>query len=256
MSKQWFESEEFWINYAPVMFDETRWAEAPAVAQAVLDMHTASSKKTGSCEKLSVLDAGCGMGRISVELALLGADVTGVDIIEAELEAAREIAADEEVNIEFLNADLRSFKSEKKFDLALNLYTSFGYCDTEAEDVQILKHIYDSLKPGGTFILECTSRESAIKFWTPGETFERGGKTVTTEFHVVGDWEGLSSRWMLTDPVTKAVTDHVFTQRLYSAPELKKILLETGYKKVEIYGGYDQRPYNENLSTMLLLCHK
>lgn len=256
MEKQWFESEEFWINYAPVMFDETRWAEAPAVAQSVLDMHCAGSGKALSYEKLSVLDAGCGMGRISVELALLGADVTGVDIIEAELEAAREIAQDEEVSVDFVKADLRTFKSEKKFDLALNLYTSFGYCDTEAEDTQILKQIYDCLKPGGTFILECTSRESAIRFWTPGETFERGGKTVTTEFHVVGDWEGLSSRWTLTDPVTKAVTDHVFTQRLYSAPELKKRLLEMGYKSVEIYGGYDQRPYDENLSTMLLLCRK
>lgn len=256
MAKQWFESEEFWINYAPVMFDETRWAEAPAVAESVLNMHCKALEKSVSYEDLSVLDAGCGMGRISVELALLGADVTGVDIIEAELEAAREIAQDEEVSINFINADLRTFKSEKKFDLALNLYTSFGYCDSESQDTQILKQIYDSLKAGGTFILECTSRESAIRFWTPGETFERGGKTVTTEFHVVGNWEGLSSRWTLTDPVTKAVTDHVFTQRLYSAPELKKTLLGIGYKTVEIYGGYDERPYDENLSTMLLLCRK
>lgn len=257
--KQWFESEEFWINYAPVMFDETRWAEAPAVAQSVLDMMegpdgTESCKNEGQVP--SVLDAGCGMGRISVELALLGADVTGVDIIEAELEAAREIASDEEVSINFVNADLRTFKSDKKFDLALNLYTSFGYCDSQDEDTQILRRIFDCLKPGGTFILECTSRESAIRFWTPGETFERGDKIVTTEFHVVGAWEGLSSRWTLKDPKTGAITDHVFTQRLYSAFELKKTLLDIGYSRVEIYGGYDKRPYDENLSTMLLLCKK
>lgn len=245
------------------MFDETRWAEAPAVAQSVLDMLTPTEKEAvtkanplSPKNPVSVLDAGCGMGRISVELALLGADVTGVDIIEAELEAAREIAADEEVFINFVNADLRTFKSEKQFDLALNLYTSFGYCDTEAEDTQILRQIYDCLKPGGAFVLECTSRESAIKFWTPGETFERGNKIVTTEFHVVGAWEGLSSRWTLKDPETGAITDHVFTQRLYSAFELKKTLLDIGYSQVEIYGGYDRRPYDENLSTMLLLCKK
>ena len=37
------------------------------------------------------------------------------------------------------------------------------------EDMMILKSICNSLRQGGTFILECTSRESAIKYFTKGE---------------------------------------------------------------------------------------
>ena len=32
---EWFEDEEFWTAYAPIMFDEARWAEVPAVVDAI-----------------------------------------------------------------------------------------------------------------------------------------------------------------------------------------------------------------------------
>ena len=160
-STEWFEEEDFWINYAPIMFDDARWAEAPDVAEYV-------KKIAGLSKGNSVLDAGCGLGRISVELAALGLYVTGVDIIQSELDAAAESAQAEGVPLKLIKADLRSFKSERLFDCAINLYTSFGYCDTVEEDMLILKNICIALRPGGTFILECTSRESAIKYFTKG----------------------------------------------------------------------------------------
>lgn len=233
---EWFESEDFWNNYGPIIFDAARWAEAPEVARSVC-------KIAGLAKGASVLDAGCGPGRISVELALLGLDVTGVDLIQSELDAAAETAGDENVDIELVRADLRTFKSKKQFDCAINLYTSFGYCDTIEEDVQILKSIYAALKKDGFFILENLSRETAIQHFTEGEWFERAGKTVLTDFGVVGAWEGLRSRWILIDNNTGARIEHEFVQRLYSAVELKRILLGIGFSSVEIYGNYDFSPY-------------
>lgn len=247
--KEWFENEDFWNNYAPVMFDAKRWAEAPAVAESVCRI-------AGLSRGAKILDAGCGPGRISVELALRGLEVTGVDLIQSELDAAAESAADENVDLELVRADLRTFKSGKKFDCAVNLYTSFGYCDTIEEDAQILKSIYEALKDGGYFILENLSRETAIMNFTEGEWFERAGKTVLTQFEVVGAWEGLRSRWILIDNETGGRIDHEFVQRLYSAVELKRILLGIGFKSVEIYGNYDFSPYNQNARTMVVVARK
>lgn len=250
MAKQeWFENENFWNNYAPIMFDSKRWAEAPAVAEAVCRI-------AGLSKGAKILDAGCGPGRISVELALRGLEVTGVDLIQSELDAAAETAADENVDLELIRADLRTFKSDKKFDCAVNLYTSFGYCDTIEEDAQILKSIFDSLRDGGYFILENLSRETAIMNFTEGEWFERAGKTVLTQFEVVGAWEGLRSRWILIDNKSGGKIDHEFVQRLYSAVELKRILLGLGFKSVEIYGNYDFSPYNQNAKTMVIVARK
>ena len=246
--KQWFEEEDFWINYAPIMFDDARWAEAPDVAEYVKSI---ANLKEGD----SVLDAGCGLGRISVELAALNLKVTGVDIIQSELDAAAESAAAEGVELELINADLRTFSSIKKYDCAVNLYTSFGYCATEEEDLIIIKNIFDSLKDGGTFILECVSRETAIMYFTKGEEFDRAGMKVTTKFTVEGAWEGLISEWNLEAPNRKKI-HHVFTQRLYSAADLRDKMKKIGFSKVDVYGDFDFSPYDQNARTMIIVAKK
>ena len=78
---EWFEKEDFWNNYGPIMFDAARWAEAPTVADSVC-------KIAGLGKGAKILDAGCGPGRIAVELASRGLEVTGVDLIQSELDAA------------------------------------------------------------------------------------------------------------------------------------------------------------------------
>ena len=250
---EWFESDEFWTHYAPIMFDEARWAEAPDVAEDV--MKIAGLSKGGK-----VLDAGCGLGRISVEMAALGLDVTGVDIIQNELDAAKDSAQAEGVELNLIKADLRTFKAPQLYDCAVNLYTSFGYCDTQEEDLEILKNIYDSLKDGGTFILECVSRETAIMYWTPGEEFERAGYTVKTHFEVVGAWEGLLSCWDLyplgAEPSAKPEFTHRFVQRLYSAADLRDILIKTGFKQASVYGDFDFSPYDQAARTMVIVAKK
>ncbi len=277
--QDWFENETFWAQYSPVLFDAQRWAEAPNVAESVLRIIGAPARLAGNAAETAsaaldsgvpvrheaespygsdgpkILDAGCGPGRIAVELASRGARVTGVDLIRPFLNAALESAEDEGVTLDLEQADLRTFVRPEAFDAAVSLYTSFGYCDTIEEDMQILKNIAASLKKGGWFVLEMTGREIAVRDFTEGEWFERGGFTVLTEFSVVGAWEGLRSRWMLIDESGRKL-DHAFVQRLYSAVELKRLMMASGFSSVEIYGDFDFSPYNEKARTMVLVARK
>lgn len=247
--KEWFEEENFWLNYGPVMFDSQHWAEARGIAEAVQKL---AELKEGN----SILDVCCGPGRISVELALLGLKVTGVDITQPFLDAAKETADDEGVQLTLINQDMRTYTCQEKFNCAVNVYNSFGYCDKIEDDIKILKSVHGALKDGGTFILECISRESAIKYFTPGEWFERAGKTVLTEFTIEGAWEGLRSRWILIGKDGTKI-DHTFVQRLYSAAELRDILIkECGFKSAEVYGGFNGEAYDQNLSTMVIVARK
>ena len=272
--KQWFESEDFWINYAPIMYDDNLWEEAPTVAEYV-------TKTAGLKKGDSVLDAACGVGRIAVELAALGMDVTGVDITKPVLEAATQSAKDEGVPLTLIQGDLRTFTSDKKFDCAINLYTSFGYCDSEEEDMMILKNIAASLRNGGTFIMECTSRETAVMYFTKGEEFDRAGFHVKTEFSVEGAWEGLKSKWTLipiqaeenissntssksgsttsstiTSGNTPGIITHTYTQRLYSAPDLCTRMIECGFSSAKAYGDFDLSSYDQNARTMIIVAKK
>ena len=163
----WFENETFWAEYAPIMFDTQRWAEAPTVAESVLRIIGVPVDNAG----ISILDAGCGPGRIAIELAIRKAK----DLIRPFLNAAMDSAQDEGVDIELIQGDLRKFVRPEGFDAAISMYTSFGYCSTIEEDMQILKNIAQSIKPNGWFILEMTGREIAVRDFTEGEWFERAG---------------------------------------------------------------------------------
>ncbi|MGI8663015.1 MAG: class I SAM-dependent methyltransferase [Acidimicrobiales bacterium] len=60
----------------------------------------------------SVLDAGCGTGRVGIELAARGCRVTGVDVDRSMLEAARRRAP----AIEWIECDLAALQLGRSFD--------------------------------------------------------------------------------------------------------------------------------------------
>jgi hypothetical protein len=51
--------------------------------------------------------------------------------------------------VEFVQEDMRHFHRPAAFDLALNLFSSFGYFEDVTEDLQVLRHLHVSLTPGG-----------------------------------------------------------------------------------------------------------
>ena len=99
---------------------------------------------------MSVLDAGCGPGRLTVPLAKQvgqNGEVVAMDIQAGMLQRAREKAqADNFTNIRFVQVGIGEGKLERsRFDRAL-LVTVLG----EIPDREIaLKEIFDALKPGG-----------------------------------------------------------------------------------------------------------
>ena len=266
-SEEWFFDMDFWRIYAPIIFDEKRWAEVPAVADSLIRL-------SGLCAALvpkaggggpRLLDLCCGMGRITAELARRGFAATGVDLCGAFLETAREDAAYEGLDIEYVQADARSFKRPLFFDAAVNLYISFGYFENPAEDLLMAKNVYESLKPGGSFIIETLGKEIAVRDFTPGEWFERAGFAVLTEYEAVDSWASLKNRWILIrnskepqkipDEIPERI-EKTFTQRLYAASELRALLHEAGFTAVELYGGWDERPYDQNAETLIAVAKK
>jgi SAM-dependent methyltransferase len=117
---QWFENEEFWRMFYPFMFGERQTEAAPGDVERVLALSGVAGGR--------VLDQCCGPARHSLILARKGFTVTGVDRSPFLLSKARELAADS--GIELVEADMRDFIRPAAFDLALSLFTSFGYFDT------------------------------------------------------------------------------------------------------------------------------
>ena len=63
----------------------------------------------------SVLDAGCGTGRVARELAIQGIDVVGVDVDRSMISEARRLG----VSLEWIEHDLVTLQLQRTFDVVL-----------------------------------------------------------------------------------------------------------------------------------------
>ena len=92
-------------------------------------------------EGKEILDIGTGSGCIAISLAknLPNAKVTALDISSDALEVAKENAILNNVNIEFINADIFQYKSDKKYDI---IVSNPPYI-TESEKSLMKKNVLD-----------------------------------------------------------------------------------------------------------------
>ena len=244
------------------MFDDTHWAEVPAVADAVtslanFNLYGKTTSKTWQKPLESppkILDLCCGIGRISAEFARMGFAVTGVDITESFLNSAKDDAEYEKLNIEYLKADSREFIRPDYFDAIVNLYISFGYFSDQSDDLKVLYNVHKSLKSGGTFIIETLGKEIAVRDFIEAEWFERAGYFMLTEYEPLDSWTFLKNRWILIKD--GKTIDKVFIQRLYSASELLAILQKAGFNDIEIFGDWDRSPYDHHASKLIAVAKK
>ncbi|MEY4361958.1 MAG: hypothetical protein RL391_1264 [Actinomycetota bacterium] len=97
--------------------------------------------------RVDVLDAGCGTGRLGIELARRGHLIVGIDLDPDMVSRARAKAAD----IEWHVADLTDFSSDRRFAVVVLAGNIFLFCAPGAQS-DIVANLTNQLKPGGLLI--------------------------------------------------------------------------------------------------------
>jgi len=103
------------------------------------------------------LDLACGEGRNAVWLAERGWAVVGVDFSDVGLDTARRMAAERDVEVDFVHADLLTYEPEpQRYDLVCVLYLHLPADDRR----RVLARAAAAVAPGGTFLLVGHDREN------------------------------------------------------------------------------------------------
>jgi SAM-dependent methyltransferase len=110
----------------------------------------------------SILDVGCGHGRISNELARRGYNVTGVDWSVEALKLAVAKSEEQGLSVKYENANFLNFKALENYELVLSWYTSFGYTDDKSSRT-LLRQLNAALKPGGAILIDHINRDRCLK---------------------------------------------------------------------------------------------
>jgi len=243
----WFEDEKFWESTYSFLFPDARFVAAEAEVAEL-------PKLTGSPFR-RVLDLCCGPGRHSIPLARQGAHVTAVDRSPFLLQKARERAASEELNIEWVQADMRSFVRQDSFELVINLFTSFGYFGDVEEDLAVLKNIFHSLTPGGFFVIDVMGKEILARGFAPTgvEKLPDGSMAVQIR-EIIDDWYQIRTHWVIVQG--QKVTEVRFDNTLYSGRELADLLKKAGFERVKLFGSLQGIPYNLNAKRLVAVAMK
>src|SRR5690606_3293150 len=101
-------------------------------------------------EDAKILDLACGRGRHSIYLNKLGYDVTGADLSENSIKEASKHTNDK---LHFVVHDMRDTCNEK-YDAIFNLFTSFGYFESDDDNLTTLKAIHNSLTEYGFAVID------------------------------------------------------------------------------------------------------
>src|SRR5438034_1082064 len=165
--------DEYSQTYA-AQFSEERTAGEVAGIETLLGLPRGSR----------ILDLACGYGRHAIPLAERGYEVTGQDLSEVFLERARAEATSRAVAARWVHGDMRHIPFDNEFDAVINIFTAFGYLEFEEEDQRVLDQVYNTLRPGGRFLLETMHRDALVRHFQPFDvTRHEDGLVVTEERH-------------------------------------------------------------------------
>jgi SAM-dependent methyltransferase len=245
--KEWFDDDAFWEELFPFMFPEKKFSDAEEQAEALLALANAQGRR--------VLDLCCGPGRFTVALARRGFQVTGVDRTAFLLGKAKAGAKTAKVDVEFVQSDMRDFVRPGAFDLALSMFTSFGYFDDKGEDLIVLQHIHTSLAEGGRFVLDTMGKERLARVFQPTTSTELDDGMLLIQRHgIFDDWTRVRNEWILIrDGWTKSFTFH---HTVYSGEELRALMLRAGFSEVKLYGDFDGSEYGINCTRLVAVAVK
>lgn len=209
-------------------------------------------------ENQSILDCPCGYGRHSIVLAKRGFEVIGIDINSQELEVAQ-CQADSFENLQFIKQDMRHLKFKNEFDAVVNMFYSFGFFETEAENFQVLQNFYNALQPRGKFLMHTDVNVPRIlsgkyKF-TDARQLQNDRKLEILESYdpienrMNGQWSFINS-----DGTREETTP--YSVRVYSFREFSSLCQAVGFRKIRGYGSWDGSQLTHDSEDMLVVAEK
>ena len=176
-----------------------------------------------------------------------------MDLSVPSLELAGRGAADAGVEVDLVRADLRELPWVGAFDGACNVFTSFGYFETEEEDERALAALARSLRAGGRFLLDTVNPPALAARLRPREWQTLGdGRVLLTELEYDARTGRNEQTWTVVRPDgTRAARS--FSVRLYTFPELERMGRRVGLDVVDGFGGLDGTPFSRESWRLVLV---
>ncbi|MDB9881526.1 class I SAM-dependent methyltransferase [Bacteroidia bacterium] len=233
----WFDSE-----YYHLLYKDRDYTEAEAFVEKLVTYLNPGKDAL-------IYDLACGKGRHSIHLNKLGLNVEGSDYSTNSINYAKK---SENSRLHFYEQDMRD-AMPKQYNYILNLFTSFGYFDSDEENLNTLKHIYNGLKDDGTFVFDFMNVDFVLKHLVPREITMKNG----IEFHI--------KRELNNGKIVKHIAFededkwHYHKEKVTALgyDKIVEMMKKCGFKVMDTFGSYHLEPFDlQNSKRLILILRK
>lgn len=244
----WFRDEDFWRELYPYIFPAKQLMRTSTEVDSLINM-------LGLVPHCRIIDFGCGSGRHLLELARRGYSFSkGIDSTPYFVDIAKQAASRELLSPEFAIADVLTYSEPNTYQVALSLFSSFGYFEDHDDNLRVLRNMHDVLKQDGKALIDVRGKESFARSFDTQRWDSSSGSIVLTKRTPLDDFSKIENSWIVVrDGKTRSYS---FTHWIYSARELKEMLKQVGFGQLKVYGGFDCTPYTHESARLIVVASK
>lgn len=197
-----------------------------------------------------VLDLGCGTGKMTLELASRGYDMTGIDISAEMLDIAREQSEMGGYDILWLSQDMREFELYGTVDSAVSCLDCINHLTKPSDVKKTFDLMHNYLIPDGIFVFDINGKAKFENIYADRSYVmeEDGGvciwqnyydkKTKLCDFYITLFEECSDGRYERYDDEQR--------ERMYTVSEMRKMLLASGFEFIGAYSDFDFKEATDN----------
>jgi SAM-dependent methyltransferase len=208
-----------------------------------------------------IADFGCGPGLYTARLAKRKASMTGIDFSVRSIEYAKNVAAREKLNINYVNQNYLEFETEERFDLILMIMCDFCAL-SPAQRKGLLSKFNRILQPAGSVLLDVYSISAFEKreeeatyavnlldgFWSPNKYYG-----FLNSFKYDQDKVGLDKYTIIEAERTRTV----YNWLQYFAPEdLEREFEAAGFSVKGLFSDVAGTPYDRKSREFAVITNK
>lgn len=191
----------------------------------------------------SLLEIGCGTGRMLNHFEHEGFQVTGIEPDSEYLARAKERRSSEKILLQ--NSGFLELNEQERYHMITAVNGPFYYLRTPKEQLLALQNIHSALKPGGIVILDLANflylaRHYDTSLQNESEMIIKGRRVVRKMQHDI-DYE--AALWVHKDRYKSEGEEYreEFCFAILTWPYLRNLLNEVGFSDLETYEGWSSR---------------
>jgi SAM-dependent methyltransferase len=211
-----------------------------------------------------VLELACGTGRIAIPLAEEGFQIVGLDVSTSMLSEGRRKAVERRVQVEWVEADCRSFRLGRKFKLILFPFTTIALLHDLESVEACFSCVNDHLENDGRFIIDYFNPRFDFLVRDPSQRYpvaeypdpDGQGQVVVTENNIYEAALQINHvKWYYRIGEQAEIVEDL-DMRIFYPQELDALLKYNGFAIEAKFGSYDEIPFESSSTRQLIVCHR